>query len=448
MSDYDVVVVGGGPAGLSAATGLARRGYRVQMIEQRSGVGGAIYRLPIHGIAPVRQSRAVARRWQNLHAAAQAAPISYRFSSVFLGVDGQGNTLIEDRGLGRVVALRASAVVIAVGAVEKVAPRLGWDLPGVSTAGGLQMMMKETGRAPAGRVLLAGNGPLLVAVATQMAALGNAPVAVVESGNPLGAAGLGLLPYPELLGDAFGYLAGMVRRQIAWKRGTTLDAIIPQGATLSARLRHENGITEVLSVDRIGLHDGIRPNNFGLPSDMAGLAHMPFITRAGDCREALGAIASALDGARAATEVADFLSRTVSDQSRLVSAITRQRQAQAMLGRVFAPVMPAPALAGLPDETVLCRCEQRRLFDLKAVLATDDPLSGREIKHNGRFSMGACQGRFCADNVARLASEVRPTSEPLLAAALTGNRWPIRPVSISALIQTDPPPNDELRDIQ
>ncbi|KKB79385.1 oxidase [Devosia limi DSM 17137] len=444
MFDRDVVVVGGGPAGIAAATALSQRGFDVELVDQRAQLGGAIYRQPIAGARPVKQSRFAARRWQHLHAAIQHAAVTYRFSSVFVGVDGHGNTLIEDRNQGRLVSVRARAVVIAVGAVEKVIPRPGWDLPGVVTAGGLQVMMKETGTAPQGRVLLAGNGPLLIAVAAQMAALGNAPVAIIESGNPMAinGNGLGLLPHAELLADALGYLSGIVRHRISWRRGTELIALDRAGSQLAAELRHADGRRETLLIDQVALHDGIRSNNFGLPADQAGTTTMPFITRAGDCREALGAIASQLDGMRAAADVAAYLSRKPNDAAASLDGIARQRAAQAVLATMFAPIAGPPRLTALPDETIVCRCERRRLQDLKLLLGGTGALSGREIKHNGRFTMGACQGRFCADNSARIACELNPGS-PLVASDLTGSRWPVRPLPISALLGDEPAHHDQ-----
>ena len=435
MFDRDVVVIGGGPAGIAAATALSRLGFDVELVDQRTRLGGAIYRQPIDGVPPVKQSKTAMRRWQKLQSAIQHAAVTYRFSSIFVGVDGHGNTLIDDRRLGRLVTLRARAVVIAVGAVEKVIPRPGWDLPGVVTAGGLQVMMKETGRAPKGRVLLAGNGPLLIAVAAQMAALGNAPLAIIESGNPMAinGNGLGLLPHVELLADALGYLSGIARHRISWRRGTELIALSRADTHLAAELRYPDGRRETLSVDQVALHDGIRSNNFGLPADRAGTTTMPFITRAGDCREALGAVASQLDGARAAADVAAYLNSKPADTAASLAGIVRQRLAQTVLATMFAPIAGPARLSALPDETMVCRCERRRLQDLKLLLAAGGALSGREIKHNGRFTMGACQGRFCADNTARIACELSPGSA-LVASDLTGSRWPVRPLPISALL--------------
>jgi hypothetical protein len=88
---------------------------------------------------------------------------------------------------------------------------------------------------------------------------------------------------------------------------------------------------------------------------------------------------------------------------------------------------------------LLCRCEQKSVGELRALLDGNDCPSPREIKLNGRFCMGACQGRFCADAVADLMASARPgTSRPLVA-DLTGRRWPIRPASIASIVADDRP---------
>jgi D-hydroxyproline dehydrogenase subunit alpha len=49
--------------------------------------------------------------------------------------------------------------------------------------------------------------------------------------------------------------------------------------------------------------------------------------------------------------------------------------------------------------------------------------------------MGACQGRFCADNTASLMALMNADSGDFQPRAedLTGRRWPVKPVSIAAL---------------
>jgi hypothetical protein len=122
----------------------------------------------------------------------------------------------------------------------------------------------------------------------------------------------------------------------------------------------------------------------------------------------------------------------------LTTALERSRRTQANLAALFAPVRPASPFCDLPDEIVLCRCESKTVGDLRSLCSQPDRLTGREVKHNGRFAMGACQGRFCAENTASLMAQLNPGEPQPLAEDLTGRRWPVRPVSIAALTRANP----------
>lgn len=451
MTEAEITIIGAGPSGMVAATTLSKAGYRVEIIEQRETLGGAIYRQPVEGAAAGGSAAGANARWRAIRDAFVKEAIPVRHGTVFLGIDGDGVVLIEDRRNGRVDRLRRKGVVIAAGAVEKVYPRSGWHLPGVSTAGGLQVMMKETGRAPQGRVLLAGNGPLLIAVAAQMARLGNPPAAIIEAGDPFShpATGLALLKYPALLQEASFYLMDVYRRRIPWLRGAQVASIEKEGSALLVRVGHK-GRERRLFVDRIGLHDGIRCNDFGLPPETRSTKDAPVVVRAGDCREALGAIAAEADGAQAAHKLANMLSGSAEAPGR-DAAINRTRQAQDLLARLFAPVGNISPLAICPDETILCRCEARTVGDLRSLCRQLHPMTSREVKLNGRFAMGACQGRLCADNTASLMAlmnaddaDFHPRAEDL-----TGRRWPVRPVSIAALTAAaNPDPENTSNEVE
>ncbi|WLR95550.1 NAD(P)/FAD-dependent oxidoreductase [Shinella zoogloeoides] len=435
MVEPDLLVVGGGPAGISAALAATTAGLSVLLCEQRSALGGAIHRQPAEGVPPVPAVPSLAGRWADLSARLAAAPVRVLTRHAFLGIDSTDAVLVDDRAAGKVRVFRPRAVVLAGGAVERVRPRPGWHLPGVATAGGLQVMLKE-GRAPKGRVLLAGSGPLLLALAAQMTAAGCPPVAVVEAGNTLAhpAAALGLLAQPRLVADTASMMMPVLRRRFAWWRGTELTAISASGERLVACLRRNDGHEERLEVDRIALHDGLRPNDFALPAMRR--AGGILIERAGDVREVLGAHAAEADGTRAGHTIAARLTgRPVQGEP---SAIARARTFQAALAGLFSPATGSANLADLPAETVLCRCENRTVGELKGLLSGPDALSPRELRLNGRFGMGACQGRFCMDHTLAVVEALRPAAHSLDAAAVGGHRWPLRPVCLSALADAIP----------
>lgn len=238
------------------------------------------------------------------------------------------------------------------------------------------------------------------------------PVAVVEAGRSFFNSLTALrLPWSYLTEAAL-YLARLRAAGVPVLTGITLD-----GQALVAQIKGPKGGLS-LRADRIGLHDGIEPNDLGVPDCPA----IP-VVRIGDCREALGARAALADGLAGGARPADLL---LGDRPTLdTPKVDRERDAERSLAQIYAHD-GLKYLATQPAVTVLCRCENRSLADLRALGPDPTP---RQLRLDGRFAMGACQGRFCAEWVGRLAL---PDHAPPM--WIGANHWPAQPFAIGDLV--------------
>lgn len=417
MSGARVLVVGAGLAGLAAAVELARAGLAVLVVDQALRPGGAVHRQPLPGGRSLA-SPAQTRRWRALmtEVEAQRVRIEIACETRFGGIDHSGAVLLTG---ARAALFRPRALVLAVGAREAVQPRPGWTLPGVTTAGALQTLLKTTGTPPPGRVLLAGSGPLLLALGAELVRTGRPPLAIIEAGQPFSHPAQSLrLPISYMV-EAARHLTRLRVARVPILTGAHLLRIAPEAGALVAEVETRRGMRR-FAAEHIGLHDGIRPNDAGLTDCVA----LP-VLRLGDCREALGAAAALADGRAGGRALAARLTGTTPPLG--AEALAREAAAQARLARIYAH-KGAAKLADLPDDTVICRCEARTLAELKALGPAP---STRQLRLDGRFGMGACQGRFCTEWVARIVdgnlgdAPRRRLGQP---------RWPARPISVADLL--------------
>jgi len=176
----DVVVIGAGPAGMSAATRTARAGLKTVLIDEQDAVGGQIYR----GI-----DRADARRKEILgpdYAAGAAIADAFAASGARHVTNATVWQVTRERGInylkdGKIGSFDAQRVILASGALERPFPIPGWTLPGVLTAGAAQILLKSAGEVPAAPPVLAGCGPLLYLLGWQYVRAGVPIRALVDT---------------------------------------------------------------------------------------------------------------------------------------------------------------------------------------------------------------------------------------------------------------------------
>ncbi len=444
----DLAVIGAGPAGMAAATLAAELGLDTVVIDEQDTPGGQIYRAVERAIAysPLGPDYVAG---QKLAAAFRASGAHYLPATTVWHIDPDGTVSVAAEG--HVDTISARHILLATGAIERPVPVPGWTLPGVMTAGAAQIMLKTADLVPEGRVVLAGQGPLLYLVAAQLADAGAPPAAILETaprGNyraalrRLGAAWAGR----RALAKGLALIWAARRAGIPVVRGV-------RGLTANGRGRVESAAWEggELAADHLLLHEGVIPNTqIGLALQLAhdwdeaqlcwrprvdewGRSSLPNLLVAGDGGGIAGADAAALSGRLAALAAATALGHIdPAERDRrarpMRAALARERAIRPFLDALY---RPAPAVLVPPrDDVTICRCEEVTVGQIRraARLGAQGP---NQAKAFTRCGMGPCQGRVCGPIVAAVIADTRGV--PVAEIGTYRPRAPYKPITIGAL---------------
>ena len=214
----DVLVIGGGPAGLAAAAVAAEAGLDVVLIDERSKLGGQFYKQPADGFRI--DERAIDKQFRNGRALiARVAASGARCIPGMTAWAAFGADEVWASSPTSSLGIRPRRVVLATGAYERGVPLPGWTLPGCMTTGAAQTLLRSYQIAPGSRVLLGGNGPLNLQVAAELAGAGVTVVALVDAAARLGPRMLASLASmaiaaPDLVRDGLAYRNTLRRARV------------------------------------------------------------------------------------------------------------------------------------------------------------------------------------------------------------------------------------------
>src|SRR5271154_724736 len=121
----DVAIVGGGPAGLAAATAARRSGAGVLLVDAFSQAGGQYFMQPLPGTGNSPQIQTGRRAIADAKAAGVALLTGIEIFAAYPGFRLLG------AGGGRSIVIDARAIIAANGAHDRVMAFPGWTLPGV-----------------------------------------------------------------------------------------------------------------------------------------------------------------------------------------------------------------------------------------------------------------------------------------------------------------------------
>ena len=190
MKRYDLIVVGAGPSGLSAAIAAAGKGLKTVVFDENERPGGQLFK-QIHKFFGSKEHKAKIRGFvigQELLEEADQAGVEVVLNATVIGLY-QDKEIVVRTG-ETVHHYKANAIIIATGASENMVTFDGWTLPGVIGAGAAQTMMNLHGVRPGKRVLMLGSGNVGLVVSFQLLQCGCEVAALVDAAPKIGGYGV------------------------------------------------------------------------------------------------------------------------------------------------------------------------------------------------------------------------------------------------------------------
>ncbi|HUC83941.1 MAG TPA: FAD-dependent oxidoreductase [Candidatus Acidoferrales bacterium] len=410
--EFEIAVVGAGPAGLSAACVAAEAGRRVALLDDTPWLGGQVWRGEERhpGLPQAKQWFARFRR----------SGVTLLDQTSVIASPRQGVLLAEHPAGPR--EIRFQKLILATGARELLLPFPGWTLPGVMGPGGLQALVKNGWPVAGKKIVVCGTGPLLPAAADGLKKHGANIICIAEQTPKarLFRFGTKLLGHPAKFLQAAQIklrLSGIPFLTGVWPvRAEGADRV--QSVTLTDG---QKSWTEACDLLACGFHlapnvelplalgcalsdDFVRVNEWQATSvENVFCAGEPTGIGGADCALAEGRIAG-----HAAAE-------NPAEARRLFAVRARWHRFRLALAEAFS-LRPA-VLALAADDTIFCRCEDVTLGRVKQFPGW------RNAKLHTRCGMGACQGRICG-----------AAAKALFGAGMESVRPPVFPARISSLL--------------
>lgn len=460
IKKVDLVVLGAGPSGVAAANVASKEGAEVVIIDENSSAGGQIYRAPPNEFQPQNsfksdEFREGEKQRNILKNSNVKALFKHRVWSV------SSDLVVSTVGPNGLSSWHARSLIIANGALERIIPFPGWTIPGVIGLAASTILLKSQYVLPGQSTVVAGCGPLLIAVANGIIKSGGKVSAIIDlnSKSDWIKAFPRLLSRPDQLFKGMSWFANIMKAGIKLYGGhavtntkqvdnvlrISIAPINSAGSILDSKnqkivegdclaighgLFPSTEITRLLKAKHI--YDPLKGGWVPLIDDDFR-SSIPGVYIAGDATGISGAFSAVQKGRIAGMAAVRDLNVMSSQKykakikSELIILKKNENFGKAAVRLMkFRPEL----IQTITSETIVCRCEDVFRSEIDEAIESG-ARDLNQLKAWTRCGMGPCQGRTCSEAIeAILASKVGSRE---LAGQWTG-RTPLRPVPIEQII--------------
>ncbi|WP_165311663.1 NAD(P)/FAD-dependent oxidoreductase [Vibrio ziniensis] len=398
MQHYDIVIIGAGPGGLAAAMSASEAKCSVLVVDDNPLPGGQIWRHRVFSQLPV-----VAHKWINGVFESKFVTVSSQTKVVMFPQDKQ--VLLESPDSAKVVSF--DKLILATGARELFLPYPGWELPGITGAGGLQSLIKGGLPVKGQRIVIAGSGPLLLAAADSARKAGAHVVAIVEQASMKSVAkfSVNLVRWPIKAIQSISLIPKRYWTSSYIQSVSQSNKGFEVAINKAGRIRH-------IECDRVACGFGLMPNielplALGCEVNQGCVVTDSFQRTSAKDYYAVGEV-TGIGGSELALLEGQIAGYHASGNPKPANALLKQQakwQAFAdLLKKTFE--LGSSLLQLAKDNTLVCRCEDVTFERVKQYA------NWREAKVATRCGMGACQGRICSGAAQTLFKWQPPVPRP------------------------------------